>query len=135
MGVMPRTGLGLIELLVVLAIVVVLGTWFVQRPAGSLASEARALAGAIAHARARAAVGGHPVTVYGSTCGSAPLLRWNALASAVSSPPARGLQFTPDGLPRACDGGLGNATILLEHRGQRAAVIVSSLGRVRWEMR
>lgn len=50
--------------------------------------------------------------------------------------PARGLAFTVDGLPRACDGGgIGNATILLEHRGRRAAVVVSSLGRVRWERR
>jgi hypothetical protein len=50
--------------------------------------------------------------------------------------PARGLLFTPDGLPRTCDGGgVGNATILLEYRGRQAAVIVSSLGRVRWEPR
>lgn len=50
--------------------------------------------------------------------------------------PPRGLTFTPDGLPRTCDGGgVGNTTILLEHRGRRAAVIVSSLGRVRWELR
>lgn len=50
--------------------------------------------------------------------------------------PARGLAFTSDGLPRSCDGGgVGNTTILLEHRGRRAAVIVSSLGRVRWELR
>jgi hypothetical protein len=50
--------------------------------------------------------------------------------------PARGLLFTPDGLPRTCDGGgVGNTTILLEYRGRQAAVIVSSLGRVRWEMR
>ncbi|MFN2321893.1 MAG: type II secretion system protein [Trueperaceae bacterium] len=50
--------------------------------------------------------------------------------------PVRGLAFTPDGLPRTCDGGgVGNTTILLEHRGRQAAVIVSSLGRVRWELR
>jgi hypothetical protein len=50
--------------------------------------------------------------------------------------PPRGLLFTPDGLPRTCDGGgVGNTTILLEYRGRQAAVIVSSLGRVRWEMR
>ena len=50
--------------------------------------------------------------------------------------PPRGLLFTPDGLPRTCDGGgVGNTTILLEHRGRQAAVIVSSLGRVRWELR
>lgn len=50
--------------------------------------------------------------------------------------PVRGLSFTADGLPRTCaGGGVGNATILLEHRGQQAAVIVSALGRVRWERR
>jgi hypothetical protein len=50
--------------------------------------------------------------------------------------PTRGLLFTPDGLPRTCDGGgVGNTTILLEYRGRQAAVIVSSLGRVRWEPR
>ena len=50
--------------------------------------------------------------------------------------PTRGLAFAADGLPRTCDGGgVGNATVLLEHRGRRAAVIVSSLGRVRWELR
>jgi hypothetical protein len=59
-----------------------------------------------------------------------------ALGDLVVASPARGLAFTPDGLPRTCDGGgIGNTTILLEHRGRQAAVIVSSLGRVRWEMR
>jgi len=44
--------------------------------------------------------------------------------------------FTPDGLPRTCDGGgVANSTILLEHGGRQAAVIISSLGRVRWELR
>jgi prepilin-type N-terminal cleavage/methylation domain-containing protein len=77
--------------------------------------------------------------------------RWAAVARGTSSScragvtveggitaryPQRGLSFTPDGLPRACDGGgVGNTTILLEDRGRQAAVIVSSLGRVRWELR
>ena len=51
--------------------------------------------------------------------------------------PAMGLAFAPDGRPRRCDGsGVGNTTILIEgSRGDRAAVIVASLGRVRWERR
>jgi prepilin-type N-terminal cleavage/methylation domain-containing protein len=54
----------------------------------------------------------------------------------VAQVPLRGLAFGLDGLPRTCDGsGVGNTTILLEHRGRQAAVIVSSLGRVRWELR
>jgi Tfp pilus assembly protein FimT len=81
-------------------------------------------------------------------------VRWSAVATGRDAPclpddlphgsrddrsttwPARGLTFTPAGLPRTCDGGgVGNTTILLEHRGRHAAVIVSSLGRVRWELR
>ena len=51
--------------------------------------------------------------------------------------PAMGLAFAPDGRPRRCDGsGVGNTTVLIEGpRGDRAAVIVASLGRVRWERR
>ena len=51
--------------------------------------------------------------------------------------PPMGLAFAPDGRPRRCDGSaVGNTTILIEGpRGDRAAVIVASLGRVRWERR
>lgn len=80
--------------------------------------------------------------------------RWHALVTGTAAPclpdglqgapprdvrvawPTRGLSFTADGLPRTCDGGgVGNATILVEHRGRQAAVVVSTLGRVRWELR
>lgn len=75
-------------------------------------------------------------TVFGETCSPPPLTALVGLMRAKVVAPARGLQFTPDGLPRTCDGGgVGNTTILLEHRGRQAAVIVSSLGRVRWELR
>ena len=51
--------------------------------------------------------------------------------------PSMGVAFAPDGRPRRCDGSaVGNTTILIEGpRGDRAAVIVASLGRVRWERR
>ncbi len=59
-----------------------------------------------------------------------------AVQSILVGLPPRGVTFTSDGLPRTCDGGgVGNTTILLEHRGRQAAVIVSSLGRIRWELR
>ena len=123
-------------MLVVLALLALIGLWQVQRPLDGLAAEARSLARAVAAARARATVSGTAVAVFGSTCGpagGAPLW-WSPRRAEVTEPP-RGLLFTPDGLPRTCDGGVGNTTILLEVRGQQAAVIVSSLGRVRWEMR
>jgi prepilin-type N-terminal cleavage/methylation domain-containing protein len=134
---MKRAGLALIELLVVLAVISMLGLWQSYRHGRSLESEARSLASAITQARARAAVGGTVTTVVGATCSPRPIVTLEGLTSStVLSQPSRGLQFTPAGLPRTCDGGgVGNTTILLEHRGRQAAVIVSSLGRVRWEMR
>lgn len=51
--------------------------------------------------------------------------------------PAPGLVFGAHGRPLRCDGSaVGNTTITLRARdGSRAAVIVASLGRVRWERR
>ena len=51
--------------------------------------------------------------------------------------PAMGLAFGAHGRPLRCDGSaVGNTTITLTSRdGSRAAVIVSSLGRIRWERR
>ncbi|MFU8887006.1 MAG: prepilin-type N-terminal cleavage/methylation domain-containing protein [Trueperaceae bacterium] len=132
----PRTGLSLVELLVVLAVLSLVGTWFGLRPVNGLAADARSLAGVVALARARAAADGTRVTVFGAICSTTSSVAWRGITAAVVSEPPRGLLFTPDGLPRTCDGGgVGNTTILLEHRGRQAAVIVSSLGRVRWELR
>ncbi len=132
----PRHGLSLVELLIVLAVVSVVAAWPGVRPPNGLAADARSLAGAVALARARAAADGTHVTVLGASCEPPPRIAPEGLTRARVSGPARGLLFTPDGLPRTCDGGgVGNTTILLEHRGRQAAVIVSSLGRVRWEMR
>ena len=132
-----RAGFSLVELLIVLAMLSLVGAWQVWRPVDGVAMDARSLARAVTVARARAAVSGRAVAVFGSTCGPAwgGPVGWFAERAAISEPP-RGLLFTPEGLPRTCDGGgVGNTTILLEYRGQQAAVIVSSLGRVRWEMR
>jgi len=119
-----RAAFTLVEVLLTLAVVSLVGAWFFAR-GDALGGMARDVARQVATARLQAVVDG------GWHCVAAP-----AGAAVVVAWPARGLSFTPDGLPRTCDGGgLGNATILLEHRGQRAAVIVSSLGRVRWEMR
>lgn len=131
-----RAGLSLVELLVVLAVISLVGGWSLWRPSASLAVDARSLARSITLARARAAAGGTPVTVLGATCDPVPRGVLDGVTRAVVTGPSRGLMFTPDGLPRTCDGGgVGNTTILLTHRERQAAVIVSSLGRVRWEMR
>ena len=133
---MKRTGLVLSELLVVLLLISIVGLWQAFRPAASLATDARSVAGAVTRARASAVVGGTVTTVFGAACSPRPAAALQGLTKATVSAPKRGLQFTPNGLPRTCDGGgVGNATILLERRGRQAAVIVSSLGRVRWEMR
>jgi hypothetical protein len=50
--------------------------------------------------------------------------------------PSRGIAFGADGFPRSCRGdGVGSATALVEDGVASAAVIVSSLGRIRWERR
>jgi hypothetical protein len=83
----------------------------------------------------RAITAGVAAAVGPAGCAGANAMAPDATVSVLQFPP-RGLLFTPDGLPRTCDGGgVGNTTILLEYRGRQAAVIVSSLGRVRWEPR
>ena len=131
-----RAGLVLIELLIVLLLFSLVGVWASQRLTTSLAADARWIASVITQARARALVAGTATTVIGGACTPQPILALEGRTSAKLSAPNRGLQFDPAGLPRTCDGGgVGNTTILLEYRGRQAAVIVSSLGRVRWEMR
>jgi hypothetical protein len=96
---------------------------------------ARAFAARVAAARVEAIASGGQVSLAIRPCIGTVAVP-TPEAGLLRGFPARGLLFTPDGLPRTCDGGgVGNTTILLEHRGRQAAVIVSSLGRVRWEMR
>jgi len=97
---------------------------------------ARAFARQVVAARAEAVVRGRSVSLAVRPCPDIPYPPTPPLTATVLAFPARGLLFTAEGLPRTCDGGgVGNATILLEQRGRRAAVIVSALGRVRWEPR
>jgi hypothetical protein len=123
----------ILEVLILLAILTVAAA--VGAAAWPYHDFARAFAARVAAARVEAVATGGQVSLAVRPCVGTvtvpmpdePLLR---------AFPPRGLLFTPDGLPRTCDGGgVGNTTILLEHRGRQAAVIVSSLGRVRWEMR
>ena len=97
-----------------------------------VAREAEQLAQIIRNARLKAVVSGQPQLVGGAACRGAVA---HSLQAAVAFP-ARGLLFAADGLPRACNGGgLGNATITLSLAGEQAAVVVSTFGRVRWELR
>ena len=114
----------MVETLVALALMFLLGVVIVMR-GDVLAEAAHTVTRDLATGRLHAVVGG----------------RWRCIAAPADRAvrvgwPGRGLAFTPSGMARTCDGGgVGNTTILLEHRGRQAAVIVSSLGRVRWEMR
>jgi prepilin-type N-terminal cleavage/methylation domain-containing protein len=126
-----RSGLTLTELLVVLGVAAIVLIAFAQhnasaRVAGAAQGVAREVSGARLHA-----------VIVGADAQTACLHgARSAVVGVAATWPTRGLAFGPDGLPRTCDGGgVGNTTILLEHRGRQAAVIVSSLGRVRWEMR
>jgi len=98
---------------------------------------ARAFKARVSAARLEAVVTGSGTSLPERPCeGASTSTDTGPASSVIVRFPSRGLMFTPDGLPRTCDGGgVGNTTILLEYRGRQAAVIVSSLGRVRWEMR
>ena len=126
-------GVTLVEVLVVLAVFAI-SVFVGVRFGGSTAEvDARRLALAIARERMRAVVTGHVTEL---SCTDATRHSPAPHLTSSATWPQRGLLFTPDGLHRSCDGGgVGNTTILLEHRGRQAAVIVSSLGRVRWEQR
>jgi prepilin-type N-terminal cleavage/methylation domain-containing protein len=143
----------LIELLVVLAVFgILLGAFVWTSLRGpSAAGVAQELARIVALARWSAVQEGAARTLLASAGGELAVAPGYACSSAAPgarpswSPPPRtlvdwpvmGLAFAPDGRPRRCDGSaVGNATIPVEGpRGDRAAVIVASLGRVRWERR
>ena len=127
-----RCGWTLVEWIVVVALLGLVAAIAATAWTGSRAhaDAAAALARRIASVRWQAVLAGR----------AAPCLSDDAFAGRGGDVrigwPRRGLSFTADGLPRTCDGGgVGNATILVEHREGRAAVVVSSLGRVRWELR
>jgi prepilin-type N-terminal cleavage/methylation domain-containing protein len=147
----PVRGVTLVELLVVVAIVgVVAGLSVVLlRPPGFVPA-ARELALVVRHARWLALASGEPVILLVSEGRSVVMLRgplWRCDAPAGAAPvwegggrslslawPSRGIAFGADGFPRSCGGdGVGSATALVHGRYGSAAIIVSSLGRVRWE--
>lgn len=124
-------GFSLLETLIVLGVLGFLMALIVAaHPSSAVVRDASALAQHLRMERWRQVLRGAGPT---SACIDAAALE---RASAVVTWPSRGLAFDDQGVPRTCDGGgVGNATIVLEHRGMRAAVIVSNLGRVRWERR
>lgn len=151
----PRSAVGvvLIELLVAVVVIMILVTWWIA-PFGrsvSAAAVAQDLVRFVSVTRWRAVAAGTAKTLLaaGSTPPSLVLVSdfvceiedasvlWSAPARVSVAWPRMGLVFAPDGRPRRCDGsGVGNTTIVIEGpRGDRAAVIVASLGRVRWEPR
>ena len=148
-------GLTVVELLVVLALLGAamggVAQWLVARP--SAADVARELVRHLTSSRWSAVSAGAPTTlvlldvtkgiaeidgVYAcDPAGFVARHRWVPPRRFSVRWPIMGLAFAPDGRPRRCDGSaVGNTTILIEGpRGDRAAVIVASLGRVRWERR
>jgi prepilin-type N-terminal cleavage/methylation domain-containing protein len=126
-----RQGYSMMELVVVMAVIGIIASVWIHAGSGEPARASMGLVRTLVSMRHRAIVAGVDAHVFGSCSATLP----SAPGVSVQTP-SRGLLFTPDGLPRTCDGGgVGNTTILLEYRGRQAAVIVSSLGRVRWEMR
>ena len=159
MGSMPekyhRQGLALIEavaVVAVFAIVLSFGVWWSHRYPRA-ATVAQNLVRVVVASRWSAVHEGVPrslvqgasgdeirVMAGGYTCddgAAGARVVWARPPRTFVSWPAMGLAFAPDGRPRRCDGsGVGNTTVLIEGpRGDRAAVIVASLGRVRWEQR
>lgn len=155
---MPRTrtlttGVTLVELLVVIAVLGALSFVVVAMTRPRPAHEhARMLAHAVGLQRWRSVQEGHAVVLRTSSLGNT-VVAWRGRFSCEvpdGAPvlveqrsdvtvrwPGMALAFGADGRPRRCDGsGVGNATIeVADRHGNRAAVIVAALGRVRWEPR
>jgi prepilin-type N-terminal cleavage/methylation domain-containing protein len=149
-----RSGITLAELLLALAVIgIVAGIASSVAGRGGAASRtAREVATAVRGARWLAVSEGRPVVLVALPSGSlartsggafacesgAPLRTvWEQTSGVLVAFPSRGIAFAPDGRPRRCDGsGAGNTTIGIASRsGDRAAVIVSITGRIRWERR
>ena len=146
------SGVTVVELLIVLlALAIVSIAVLAMRDGGSAHRDAAALVRALTSARWLAIVTGEPIALVPNGdslhldsgaplhCNRSPAGApvWVPSRPGVWRWPGMGLAFAPDGRPRRCDGSaVGNTTILIEGpRGDRAAVIVASLGRVRWERR
>lgn len=133
-GMDKRRGFSLLEVLVVIAVLSIIAGIGWPRLGGEANRAAANLARDLAHGRTVAVVENRIVPV--SPCPGLPALPNRLPAQVHVAWPTRGLAFGADGLPRSCSGGLGNTTIVLrDRRGNQAAVLVSSLGRVRWEAR
>jgi prepilin-type N-terminal cleavage/methylation domain-containing protein len=148
-------GLTLLEVIVVLAVLaLVLGIAVAATRPSRAARTAQELAAVIRSARWSAIVTGTPTVLLASVNGAtvvrltghefgcdptsaATEVVWTLEHRGVSVAwPSRGVAFAPDGFPRSCLGdGVGAATVPVEYASARAAVVVSSLGRVRWERR
>lgn len=153
-GIVRTPGLSIVEMLVVLALLaIVVGVGLVVLRPNVVHRDAAALAAAVRSVRWLAVTSGAHVAIVRGQDGSlfrhradssscraptpvgAPI--WTPTVPVVSTWPVGGLTFGPHGRPLRCDGSaVGNATLLLSGRdGARAAVVVASLGRVRWERR
>ncbi len=154
---MPRqSAFTIIELVITLAVVAIcltLAFAILRRPTATIA--AQELARIVRHARWSAVTSGNPAILltpdHGQSIVLVPGPAWSCDPAAAGARtvvweqhrrrlvvgwPARGVAFAPDGFPRSCLGdGVGSATATIVDGKSQAAVIVSSLGRVRWERR
>ena len=121
------------ELLIVAALAALLAILALSSRGGEPQRSAAALARDLRAARTHAVVAGAFTPALGR-CATDP---FTPLTPSVRvAVPTRGLAFDPQGRPRACDGSaVGNATIVLRTQGREAAVVIASLGRIRWERR
>lgn len=153
---MSNAAFTLVELLIVIALsALLLALFFGNGSAPSAVRSAQELARIVRHARWSAVSSGQPVMLLTPDHGRSILLVrgpgwscdpydaqskevvWESPVRGIAvSWPLRGVAFAPDGFPRSCFGdGVGSATAIVGDRATSAAIVVSSLGRVRWELR
>ena len=145
-------GVTLVELLIVIGLIAVLVLAFVVVRTRPAHEQARSLALAVAMQRWRSVQEGKVVVIRPTSTGATVVAARGHFTCAVldGAPvilglrpdvtvrwPSAALAFSADGRARRCDGGgAGNATIeMVDRHGNRAAVVVAALGRVRWERR